>query len=98
MEKRDHMAKQNQVIEINSPAFFALINEVLERLGHRQAEVDQWINTEEAMRILNIKSKSTLQKLRDEGKIRFSQPAKKILLFDRYSLLDYIGKHAQATF
>lgn len=43
---------------------------------------DKWISREEAMQKLRITSKTTLQKLRDEGKIRFSQPEKKIILYD----------------
>ncbi|MEP7218857.1 MAG: helix-turn-helix domain-containing protein [Bacteroidota bacterium] len=50
------------------------------------------------MRLLNIKSRTTLQKLRDEGKIRFSQPQKKIILYDRDSIEAYLQKHAHNTF
>jgi len=50
------------------------------------------------MRELRIKSTTTLQKLRNEGKIRFSQPQKKIILYDRGSINEYIEKHAHDTF
>ena len=50
------------------------------------------------MEILGIKSKGTLQKLRDEGKIRFSQPEKKIILYDRESIEQYLEKHAKDIF
>jgi hypothetical protein len=43
---------------------------------------DKWISPEKAMEKLRIKSKTTLQKLRDEGRIRFTQPDKKIILYD----------------
>jgi len=59
---------------------------------------EKWINDEEAMTALNIKSKTTLQKLRDEGKIRFSQPQKKIILYDKSSIDEYLDKHAHETF
>lgn len=42
------------------------------------------------MEILHIKSKTTLQKLRDEGEIIFSQPQKKIILFHFDSLMEYL--------
>jgi len=42
--------------------------------------------------------KTTLQKLRDEGKIRFSQPEKKIILYDSLSIDSYLEKHVRETF
>jgi len=48
--------------------------------------------------MLRITSKSTLQKIRDEGKIRFSQPEKKIILYDLDSINEYLNKHAKSTF
>ena len=61
-------------------------------------EKEKWISDEQAMQLLNIKSKTTLQKLRDEGKIRFSQPQKKIILYDRDSIDTYLQQHARNTF
>ncbi|RYZ84994.1 MAG: DNA-binding protein, partial [Proteobacteria bacterium] len=48
--------------------------------------------------LLKIKSKTTLQKLRDEGKIRFSQPQKKLILYDRDSINTYLEQNAKKTF
>lgn len=59
---------------------------------------DTWITSEEAMRLLNISSKTTLQIIRDNGKIRFTHPTHKILLYDRQSILDYLEQHAKETF
>jgi hypothetical protein len=50
------------------------------------------------MTMLRITSKTTLQKLRDEGKIRFSQPEKKLILYDVDSIYEYLNKHARDTF
>jgi hypothetical protein len=50
------------------------------------------------MEILNIKSKTTLQKLRDEGSITFTQPQKKIILYDHDSLLEYLKSHSKTSF
>ena len=61
-------------------------------------DYDKWIDGDEAMGMLKITSKTTLQKLRDEGKVRFSQPEKKIILYDRESILGYIEKHVRDTF
>ena len=50
------------------------------------------------MKKLRITSKTTLQKLPDTGKIRFSQPEKKIILYDSDSINEYLYKHAHQTF
>lgn len=88
-----------QVICLEEEAFYALVEEVVSRLKEKNNQKeDPWISDEEAMRLLNIKSKTTLQKLRDEGKIRFSQPQKKIILYDRHSINAYLEQHARETF
>lgn len=88
-----------QVICLEDEAFYALIEEVVARLKEKSGITqDKWISDEEAMRLLNIKSKTTLQKLRDEGKIRFTQPQKKIILYDRESINQYLEQHARETF
>ena len=44
------------------------------------------------MQRLRISSKTTLQKLRDTGAIRFSQPAKKYIVYDTESINEYLEK------
>lgn len=87
------------VICLEDKALYLLIDEVYERLQEKQnTSPARWIDAEEAMSILKIKSKTTLQQLRDEGKIVFSQPQKRIILYDRISLEKYIESHAHKTF
>jgi hypothetical protein len=87
------------VICLHDEAFFALVEEVVERVKEkRNIQHDRWILPDDAMAVLGIKSKTTLQKLRDEGKIRFSQPQKKIILYDRQSLVQYLEIHSKDTF
>jgi hypothetical protein len=88
-----------QVICLEEAAFYELVEQVISRLKEKSAQPqDRWISDDAAMDILNIKSKTTLQKLRDEGKIRFSQPQKKIILYDRESIEKYLNKNARDTF
>jgi len=88
-----------EVICLEEPAFYALIEQVVGRLKNTQASnPEKWIDDEAAMHLLNIKSKTTLQKLRDEGKIRFTQPQKKIILYDRHSIDEHLEKNARETF
>ena len=88
-----------EVICLEEPAFYALLTKVVERIKETQnIKEDKWICAEEAMSKLRISSKTTLQKLRDEGKIRFSQPERKIILYDVESLYQYLEKHVKETF
>ena len=88
-----------QVICLQDEAFFDLIDQVVQRIKETQKlKEDKWVSGEEAMQKLRISSKTTLQKLRDEGKIRFSQPEKKHILYDTDSIYEYLEKHAKDTF
>lgn len=88
-----------EIICLEEPAFFALMDRVLDRIKAKEGiKEDKWVSGEEAMKKLRITSKTTLQKLRDEGKIRFSQPEKKIILYDSDSINEYLEKHSKSTF
>ena len=88
-----------EVICLQDDAFYTLVEQVVNRLKEKQSiKSDKWLTGEQVMQMLHITSKTTLQKLRDEGKIRFSQPEKKIILYDAESVNNYLGKHAKDTF
>ena len=89
-----------EVICLQSEAFYELVDTVLERIKKdtQRHTLDKWISDSEAMQMLRITSKTTLAVLRDSGAIRFSQPRKKIILYDRESINQYLEKHAKDTF
>jgi len=88
-----------QVICLEEQAFYTLLEEVVARLkAQMPAAPSKWIGQQEAMQLLQIKSKTTLQKIRDECKIRFSQPEKRIILYDRESINAYLEQLAKETF
>jgi Helix-turn-helix domain len=87
------------VICLHDLAFFSLVETVVKRIKETEnIQTDKWLSCEEAMQKLRISSKTTLQKLRDTGAIRFSNPAKKIILYDVDSINSYLEKHAKNTF
>lgn len=87
------------VICLEEEAFFKLLEKTIERLSvNHTPSLKKWIDDEEAMALLNIKSKTSLQKLRDEGRIRYSQPFKKVILYDRESIEKFIEKNVKNTF
>lgn len=89
-----------EVICLESEAFFELVDQVVEKIKskHQDHPHDKWISDKEAMAMLRITSKTTLALLRDDGDIRYSQPRKKIILYDRDSILAYLDKNAKDTF
>lgn len=93
------MESKLNVICLESAAFYELVEQVVDRLKtENNAGQEEWIDTEQAMALLKISSKTTLQKLRDNGEIRFSQPMKKHILYYKPSLLEYLDKHSHSTF
>lgn len=52
-------------------------------------ELDPWINVKETMRLLNITSKTTLQKYRDSGQIEFKRLSKKNIIYRKRSVLNF---------
>ncbi|MFZ1299067.1 MAG: hypothetical protein WAT16_13550, partial [Saprospiraceae bacterium] len=76
-----------EVICLEDEAFYKLVETVVKRIKDKESiKEDRWIPTEKAMEKLHSRSKTTLQKLRDEGKIRFTQPERKIILYDTDSI------------
>ena len=88
-----------EVICLETSAFYELIESVVDRIKTQQSiKEDKWISGEEAMKKLRITSKTTLQKMRDQGMITFTQPEKKIILYDNDSINDYLEKHAKYNY
>ena len=87
-----------EVICLESKAFYELVQQVTDKLMEAKEEKPEWISGEEAMDMLKITSKTTLQKLKNEGHIGYSQPMKKLLLYNRESILQYIEKHSEKPF
>jgi hypothetical protein len=88
-----------EVICLEDEAFFALLDRAVAYLKTSlNIKQDKWVSGEEAMKRLGITSKTTLQKYRDEGRIRFSQPDKKIILYDTDSIDSFLNKHAKDEF
>jgi hypothetical protein len=88
-----------EVICLQDEAFYQLVEDVVDRLKEKKnISQDKWVSPERAMEILNIKSKTTLQKLRDAGSITFTQPQKKIILYDYDSIMKYLNNHSKKSF
>jgi len=87
-----------EVIVIDQPAFYELVQRVLAHFETKKDEGRKWISAAEAMSKLGIKSKTTLQKFRDMGFIRYSQIEKKIILYDSESIDEFLNQNARERF
>jgi hypothetical protein len=88
-----------EVICFEEEAFYELLSRVIEYVRQtHMAREEKWVTPAEAMKILGIKSKTTLQKLRNEGVIRYTQPERRIILYDRESLYEYLEAYAKKPF
>ena len=80
-----------EVICLEDEALLKLIESVVHRIGEKdKINVSPWVSQSEAMKLLNIKSSTSMQKLRDQNKIIFSKPAPKIIMYKYASILKYL--------
>lgn len=88
-----------EVICLQDEALYELIETCVKRLSADKGDSKpKWIGTDEAMAMLGIKSKTTLQKMRDEGRFTFTQPEKRIILYDRYSIEKFLDDNAKKPY
>lgn len=87
-----------EVICLEEEAFFELIDRVVERIAGISNEPQKWVDQGEAMKLLNIKSQTTLQEYRNNGEVRYTQPRKRVILYDRDSINEFLDRHAKDTF
>ena len=70
---------------------------ILETIAEfRQEKI--WITQAEVKDLMSIKSSTTIQGLRDKGLIEFTSPMKKLILYKKSSVLEYLEKHSHKTF
>jgi len=86
-----------EVIVIESEAFFELIKEVVNKISPSEKQLNKWIDAQEAMDLLKVK-KTTLQTLRDNGEIEFSKINKQTILYNRFSIEEFIENKKSTTF
>lgn len=82
-----------EVICLQEDAFYVMLDKVYDYLKEKNNHTqDKWILPEQAMQLLGVKS-TKLQELRDNMEIVFTQPSKKVILYDVDSIHEYLNKH-----
>lgn len=94
----DQSESRLNIICLETKAFYSLIDKVIDHIKAEQGiEADNWIDEWEAMKLLRITSKTTLQKYRDERRIEFTQPSRKVILYSRESIIEYLKNHTKKS-
>lgn len=90
-----------EIIVIQSEAFNLLLTTMEDRINtavqkalkeKNNEDRSDWITFQEACKLLPFKSKTSWQKLRDQGSIEFSQFGRKIM-YSKKSLIAYLSKN-----
>jgi uncharacterized NAD(P)/FAD-binding protein YdhS len=86
------------VIVINSDAYKMLVAEIRKTVRETVHEVahpkSDWIGEKEAMDLLGVKSKTTLQNLRDSQEFKFSKHGR-IIRYSNKSILEFLERNSK---
>lgn len=86
------------VIVIDSEAYKMLLFEITKTVRDTVKEVahprSDWIGEKEAMVLLGVKSKTTLQNLRDSQEFKFSKHGR-IIRYSRKSILEFLEHNSK---
>jgi len=86
------MRENASFIVLESDAYRKLIDDVMEIALEvsKNLKSNDWINEDAAKELLGVSSKSTLQRFRDEDRIKFSMVTPKNIQYSRKSILNYL--------
>jgi uncharacterized NAD(P)/FAD-binding protein YdhS len=86
------------VIVISSDAYKMLVAEIRKTVRETVKEVahpkSDWIGEKEAMDLLGVKSKTTLQNLRDSQEFKFSKHGR-IIRYSNKSILEFLERNSK---
>jgi hypothetical protein len=91
------MDNNNEMVFVSRKDLQIMLEEIIGAMVPPVAE-KEWVIESEAMEMLGIKSKSYLWSMRTHGKIEFSHPSRKIILYNVQSIRNYIESHSHKTF
>ncbi len=88
-----------EIIRIETTAYRSLLEKTLALMKDlsRQQD-DKYVTPDRAKEILGCTSDNYLRSLRDSGAIEFSSASKKIIMYNKASLVAYLDKHSKKTF
>lgn len=94
----NHSEKELFLIQTDSETFYKIIKYVFERLKNedKKEKNSDFIGEKEAMKLLGISSKTTLQKYRDQSLITFYKLSGRKILYSKNSIETFILKNKES--
>lgn len=88
----------NTIIALSKEDLKELIQELVTQIREQKPNATfRWIDAEEAQKRLGIK-RTALYELRAKGAITYSQPNRKVILYDSESIDQYLLLHRKNSF
>lgn len=95
----DKVMETKQTLLIDQLQLEVLADLIILRLEKRLlANEERWISIQDVMKILHIKSKTTIIDMTSRGLLRYTRINAKTLLYDRDSVNEYIEKNVKGRF
>ncbi len=86
--------KQSLTYNISEEDLYELANILMEKIQAKQtAPEQQFITKEQLKKILNLSSDTSVQRIRDENLIEFTQVGKRKYLYRLSSVMEYLNKN-----
>jgi hypothetical protein len=91
------LPEPKRIFELTEDNFIIFLEYFSEKIKAENQVLDEFIPESEALKLLGIKSKTSLFKLRSNGKISYSKMGK-IIMYRRTSIMEYIIENEQSKF
>ena len=99
MKNNELNTTENKIFFLtDEDSIYLLAKKITDRLLKEKVNKKEWLTLIEVKALLGIKSSTTIQKLRDNGSIRFSKSSSRKILYDRLSIKEYLEKNVNETF
>lgn len=85
-------------VQMHSETFYEIIKQVTEKITESKKIQKKWLNLNETKALMKIKSSTTILRLRNEGKIRFSNLTSKKIYYDYDSIIAYLEANSKEAF
>lgn len=93
----DEFNNPKLILQMDEEQFYHFLEKLYQKIKAEHTELPKNVGEAVALKTLGLKSKTSLWKLRSEGKITYFKMGK-IILYEYQSLMDYINEHKQSKF